>query len=157
MPDAWRSIVAAALDAREAHVPFDRAVADLAPELRGRRPEGLPHSAWALVEHIRITQADLIAYLEDSAYAATAWPDDYWPPSPEPADGAAWDRAIAAVQAGRERLKALLLELPDPTAPIPWGGEHTYLRTVLVALDHEAYHVGQIVLLRRLLGAWAAR
>jgi uncharacterized damage-inducible protein DinB len=156
MPEAWRSIVAAALDAREAHVPFDRAVAGLAPAFRGRRPEGLPHSAWELVEHVRLAQADLIAYLEDPAYAAPAWPDDYWPPSSEPPTGAAWDEAVAAVQAGRERLQARLHELPDPTAAIPWGGSHTYLRTILVALDHEAYHVGQIVLVRRLLGAWAA-
>ena len=155
MPEAWRSIVAAALDAREAHVPFDRAVADLAPDLRGRRPAGLPHSAWELVEHVRIAQADLIAYLKDPAYTAPTWPDGYWPPSPEPPGDGAWDEALVAVQAGRERLKALLRELPDPTARIPWGGEHTYLRTILVALDHEAYHVGQIVLLRRLLGAWA--
>jgi uncharacterized damage-inducible protein DinB len=154
MPDPWRPIVAAALDAREAHVPFDRAVADLPPDLRGRRPEGLPHSAWELVEHVRIAQADLIAYLEDPAYAAPDWPDGYWPPSAEPATAEAWDEAIAAVAAGRARLKALLLELPEPTAPIPWGGAHTFLRTILVALDHEAYHVGQIVLVRRLLGAW---
>ncbi|MDF1523602.1 MAG: DinB family protein [Trueperaceae bacterium] len=155
MPEAWRSIVAAALDAREAHVPFERAVADLAPELRGRRPEGLPHSAWELVEHVRLAQADLIAYLEDPGYAAPAWPDDYWPAAPGPASEAAWEEAVAAVGAGRARLKALLLDLPDPTATIPGGGAHTYLRTVLVALDHEAYHVGQIVLVRRLFGAWA--
>ncbi len=155
MPNAWRSIVAASLDAREAHVPFGRAVAGLAPELRGRRPDGLPHSTWELVEHVRLTQADLIAYLEDPAYTAHAWPEDYWPRSPEPPSEAAWDEAVAAVQAGRERLKSLVLELSDPTATIPWGGAHTYLRTVLVALDHEAYHVGQVVLVRRLLGAWA--
>jgi hypothetical protein len=155
MADAWRSIVAAALDAREAHVPFDRAVADLAPALRGRRPEGLPHSPWELVEHVRIAQADLIAYLEDPTYAAPGWPDDYWPPSAEPPSEAAWGAAIAAVRSGRERLKALVRDLPDPAARIPWGGAHTYLRTVLVALDHEAYHLGQLVLVRRLLGAWA--
>ena len=154
MSDAWRSIIATALDAREAHVPFDRAVADLASGLRGRRPAGLPHSAWELVEHLRIAQADLIAYLEDPAYAAPAWPDDYWPPTPEPPSDAAWDAAVEAVEVGRERLKALLRELPDPTATIPWAGSHTYLRTLLVALDHEAYHVGQLVLVRRLLGAW---
>lgn len=154
MTDAWRSIVAAALDAREAHVPFDRAVAGLAPHLRGRRPDGLPHSPWELVEHVRLAQADLIAYLEDAGYVAPAWPDDYWPASPTPPSDAAWDAAVAAVQAGRARLQALVRDLPDPTAPIPWGGEHTYLRTVLVALDHEAYHVGQLVLVRRLLGAW---
>jgi uncharacterized damage-inducible protein DinB len=155
MPEGWRSIVAAALDAREAHVSFDRAVADLAPELRGRRPDGLPHSVWELVEHVRIAQADLLAYIDDPAYAPPAWPDDYWPPSPEPRSDGVWDAAVAAVHAGRERLKSRLLELPDPTVQIPWGGAHTYLRTILLALDHEAYHVGQIVLVRRLLGAWA--
>jgi uncharacterized damage-inducible protein DinB len=155
MHEAWRTIVAAALDAREAHAPFDRAVADLAPALRGRRPDGLPHSAWELVEHVRLAQADLIAYLEEPAYTAPVWPDDYWPPSPEPPSDAAWEEAIAAVRSGRDRLKAVLRDLPDPTARIPWGGEHTYLRTILLALDHEAYHVGQIVLLRRSLGAWA--
>lgn len=154
MTDAWRSIVAAALDAREAHVPFDRAVADVPPAWRGRRPDGLPHSPWELVEHVRLAQADLIAYLEDPGYVAPAWPDDYWPATPTPPDDAAWDAAVAAVEAGRARLKTLVHDLPDPTAPIPWGGEHTYLRTVLVALDHEAYHVGQLVLVRRALGAW---
>ncbi len=154
MPNAWQSIVATALDAREAHVPFEPAVADLTPGLRGLRPAGLPHSPWELVEHVRRGQADLVEYLEDPAYSAPDWPDDYWPPSPEPPSDAAWDEAIAAVQDGRDRLKALVRELPDPTAPIPWGGAHTYLRTILVSLDHEAYHVGQIVLVRRLLGAW---
>jgi hypothetical protein len=152
--DAWRPIVAAALDAREAHVPFDRAVAGLAPELRGRRPAGLPYSVWELVEHVRIAQADLLAYLQDPAYGAPDWPDDYWPASHEPPADAAWDGAVAAVREGRERLKALVLDLPDPAAAIPWGGSHTYLRTILVALDHEAYHAGQIVLVRRLLEAW---
>ena len=154
MDEAWRSIVAAALDAREAHVPFDRAVAGLAPELRGRRPAGLPYSAGELVEHVRLAQADLIAYLEDPTYTAPAWPDDYWSSSPEPPHDAAWDEATASVRSGRDRLKAVLRDLPDPAATIPWGGEHTYLRTILLALDHEAYHVGQVVLLRRLLGAW---
>jgi len=152
--DRWRNIVADALDAREAHATLEHATADLAPELRGRRPAGLPHSPWELLEHVRLAQADLLAYLADPGYQAPAWPDGYWPPTPQPSGDAAWDDAVAAVVAGRERLKALLRELPDPTAAIPWGAGHSYLRTILVALDHEAYHVGQIVLVRRLLGAW---
>jgi hypothetical protein len=152
----WRDIVADALDAREAHASFGDATAGLPPELRGRRPDGLPHSPWELLEHLRIAQADLLAYLTDPDYRAPDWPAGYWPPTPEPPGDAAWDDAVAAVMAGRERLKALLRELPDPTAPIPWGGAHTYLRTILVALDHEAYHVGQVVLVRRLLGVWPA-
>ncbi len=154
MPESWRTIVASALDAREAHVAFDRAVAGLAPDLRGIRPEGLPHSAWDLLEHVRIAQADLIAYMEDPTYAAPVWPQGYWPSTSEPPTESAWDDAVAAVEHGHARLKALVLELPDPTAAIPWGGDHTYLRCILVALDHEAYHVGQLVVVRRLLGAW---
>lgn len=119
-----------------------------------RRPGGLPYSAWELLEHIRVAQADLIAYMEDPTYAAPAWPTDYWPEAAEPPTETAWDEALAAVERGRARLQALVLELRDPTATIPWGGDHTYLRSILVALDHEAYHVGQLVLLRRLLEAW---
>ena len=154
MPENWRTIVADAVEAREAHVSFDRAVAGLAPELRGRRPAGLPYSAWELLEHIRIAQADLIAYMEDPTYAAPVWPDDYWPSTPDPPNDAAWDEAVAAVRRGRARLRGLVIELPDATATIPWGGEHTYLRSILVALDHEAYHLGQLVIVRRLVGAW---
>ncbi len=154
MPETWRTIVAAALEAREAHVPLDRAVAGLAPELRGRRPQGLPHSAWELLEHIRIAQADLIAYVEDPTYAAPVWPDGYWPPAPEPPTDAAWDDAVEALQRGRARLQELVIELPEPAATIPWGGDHTYLRSMLLALDHEAYHLGQLVLVRRAMGAW---
>lgn len=154
MPNTWRTIVAAALDAREAHVSFDSAVAGLAPKLRGSRPAGLPYSAWELLEHIRIAQADLIAYMEDPTYTAPVWPDDYWPSAPEPPNDASWDEAVAVVQRGRARLRGLVTELPDATATIPWGGKHTYLRSILVALDHEAYHLGQLVLVRRLVGAW---
>jgi uncharacterized damage-inducible protein DinB len=153
MTETWRTIVAAALDAREAHVTLERA-ADLAPALRGRRPAGLPYSAWELLAHVRFAQADLLAYLEDPRYTAPEWPADYWPEAAEPPSEAAWDETVAAVERGRARLQELVLDLRDPAATIPWGGDRTYLRTILLALDHEAYHVGQVVLVRRLLGAW---
>lgn len=151
-----RSILAAALGWREARVGFEAAVADLPPALRGRRPEGYPHSPWELLEHVRLAQADLVAFMEDPSYVAPPWPEGYWPPSPAPSSGDAWDASVAAVLADRERLQAIAkrptLELG---ARIPWGDGQTYLRTLLVALDHASYHVGQLVAVRRLLGAWA--
>lgn len=153
--EGWRAIVASGLGWQEAHASFDAAVAGLPATLRGRRPDGLPHSPWELLEHVRLTQADLVAFMANPAYAAPAWPDDYWPPEPAPPSAAAWDASIAAVRADRARLEALAThEVPDLTARIPWGEGQTFLRTILVALDHTAYHVGQLVLVRRLLGAW---
>ncbi len=151
----WRDIVARSLDWQEAHATFDAAVADLSPGLRGVRPDGFPHSAWELVEHIRIAQEDLADFMESPAYQAPKWPDDYWPPSPVPPSESAWERSIDAVRRDRQRLKDFALRPGfDLTAPIPWGDGQTYLRTILVAVDHAAYHVGQVVAVRRLIGAW---
>jgi len=155
MSERWREAVAAVLDGREAHATFDDAVADLAPEARGRRPEGLPHSAWELLEHLRIAQVDLLAYLEDPEYVAPAWPDGYWPPSADPPDPGAWDESVAAYRRDRQRLQALAVDpAVDLLAKVPSGADHSYLRTLLVATDHAAYHIGQLVQVRRLLGAW---
>ena len=154
---AWREIVARSLDWQEAHATFDAAVADLAGPLRGRRPTGFPHSVWELVEHIRIAQEDLADFMESASYRHIKWPDDYWPVSPEPASDEAWQASIAAVLHDRQRLKDIAMHPSlDLTARIPWGDGQTYLRTILVAVDHTAYHVGQIIVARRLLGAWSA-
>jgi len=125
-------------------------------ELRGRRPEGSPYSVWEQLEHIRLAQRDLLEFCTNPAYAETlAWPDDYWPRSPEPASDAAWDESIAAIRRDREEFKRWTVETEiDLTQKIPHGTGQTYLRTALVAVDHAAYHVGQIVLIRKLLGAW---
>jgi len=150
-----RSILAAALGWHEARVSFETAVADLPPALRGRRPDGYPHSPWELLEHVRLAQADLVAFMEDPGYVAPPWPDGYWPPTPAPASSDAWDASVAAVLADRERLQAIAQRpTVELAARIPWGEGQTYLRTLLVALDHASYHVGQLVAVRRLLGAW---
>jgi hypothetical protein len=155
--DSWRSIVARSLEWHEAHATFEDAVTDLPGELRGRRPEHYPHSAWELVEHIRRTQADLVDFMENEAYTAPNWPADYWPPEPAPPTPAAWDENLEAVRRDRGRLQAIATRPSlDLTAKIPWGEGQTYLRTILVAVDHTAYHVGQLVAVRRLLGAWPA-
>ncbi|MFL5385599.1 MAG: DinB family protein [Longimicrobiaceae bacterium] len=139
----------------DAHVDFDRAVAGLAPELRGVRPEGLPYSSWELLEHLRITQHDILEFSRNPEYAELSWPEDYWPDSPAPPDAGAWDRSVAAFRADREALQAMAADAQtDLFARIPHGQGQTYLREILLAADHAAYHVGQLVLVRRLLGAW---
>jgi hypothetical protein len=151
---SWRAIVASSLDWQEAHATFEAAVAGLPMELRGRRPESFPHSPWELAEHLRITQADLVEFMVNPDYTAPKWPEGYWPAGPVPPTGNAWEDCLTAFHADRVRLQELAHSIPDLTARIPWGEGQTYLRTILVALDHNAYHIGQLVAVRRLLGAW---
>lgn len=155
MSDAIRSIVARSLDWEEAHATFDASVASFPEHLRGTRPPNFPHSGWELLEHIRIAQEDLADFMERADYHQIKWPDDYWPKLPEPPSPAAWDESVAAVRRDREHLKEIAMRPTiDYAAKIPWGTGQTYLRTILVAVDHTAYHVGQLVMVRRLLGAW---
>jgi uncharacterized damage-inducible protein DinB len=155
-PSTWREIVASALDWEQAHASLDSAVHELPPDLRGRRPSGAPYSIWELLEHIRRAQRDLLDFVRDPDYRHDLeWPDDYWPDAPEPTSEAAWDECLTAIRRDREELRRWTVETGvDLTAQIPHGTGQTYLRTVLVAVDHAAYHVGQIVLVRKLLGAW---
>jgi len=155
--DALRRHLLKLLDGRGAHVDFDGAVADLAAELRGVRPEGLPHSAWELVEHLRIALRDLVGFSRDPGHESPEWPAGYWPESAAPPDERAWDEALAAYRRHLDEMKALVADPGrDLTAPLPWSERATLLREALLAADHAAYHVGQLVLVRRLLGAWPA-
>ena len=156
MPDdALRKQIAHALDWGEAHATFDAAVDGLSPELRGRTPPGLPYSPWQLVEHIRITQADILEFCQSPKYKEKQWPKDYWPSSSEPPSGKAWDESVAAVRRDRAALAKLTTDAKiDLTARVPNGDGQTYLREVLLILDHTAYHVGELIVARRLLGAW---
>jgi uncharacterized damage-inducible protein DinB len=152
-----REQIARSLDWGEAHADFDKAVEGLAPALRGRRIHGLPHSAWEILEHLRIAQYDILDFARNPKYQEMKWPDEYWPASPEPPDAAAWDRSVAQFRRDREAAKQLATDASiDLASRIPHGGKpsQTYLRAVLLILDHNAYHVGELVLLRRLLGAW---
>lgn len=152
---AWREIVARSLDWQEAHATFDAAVAGLDPSLLGQRPAGFAHSVWELVEHIRIAQEDLADFMETADYRRLKWPDEYWPVTPAPPSGAAWEASLEAVRHDRRRLKEIAMRPTlDLASRIPWGDGQTYLRTILVAVDHAAYHVGQIIAVRRLLNAW---
>jgi uncharacterized damage-inducible protein DinB len=152
----WRAIVASSLDWEQAHAKLENAVKGFPAPLRGERPAGYPHSAWELLEHIRITQRDLLDFCQNPDYEEKlAWPRDYWPPTPAPPTSDAWDQSIAGYRRDSDALARFATKSDiDLTTTIPRGTGQTYLRTILVAVDHASYHTGQIVSVRRLLGAW---
>ncbi|MGH7712517.1 MAG: DinB family protein [Gemmatimonadaceae bacterium] len=153
--DPLRAHVHPALAWQDAHATFDDAVAGVSPEVRGLKAQGIPYSPWQLLEHIRRTQHDILDFCVNPAYEEMHWPDDYWPTSAEPPTPNAWDESITAF---RKDVAALQQLAADPGrdlfAKIPHGSGQTYLRELILVLDHNAYHVGQMVLLRRALGAW---
>ena len=155
--DPLRAQLARLLDWEDAHVGFAAAVADLPAALRGRLADGVPHSIWQMVEHLRIAQQDILDFCINPQYREMNWPDDYWPGSAAPPSADAWQHSLAAYHRDRDALKQLALDPAiDLFATIPHGSGQTYLRELLLVADHGAYHVGQIVQLRRLLGAWKA-
>ena len=152
---ALRAHIANALDWQDAHVGFEKVLAGFPPELRGRRPAGLPYSAWQLAEHLRLTQHDILEFCRNPNYVEPRWPDDYWPATDAPPSSAAWDESIAAFRRERDALKLVATDATvDLLATIPHGSGQTYLRELLLIADHNAYHLGQLVAVRRLLGAW---
>ena len=157
MNDPLRSHLVRLLDWEEAHVNFDKAVEGIPADRRGTVVEGVEHSPWQLVEHMRLAQADLLAFAIDPHYVHDkTFPDDYWP-HPMPPHNDAWDGCLAAFRGDRQRLKQLVAdERLDLFAPVPTGqGPQTYLRAILLVADHNAYHIGQLVVVRRALGLWS--
>jgi hypothetical protein len=150
-----RQHLAKILDWEEAHVGLDRALADLPEELRGQRPAGAPHSPWEVLEHIRRAQHDILTFAVGAEYVGLKWPDEYWPESPAPRSAGVWNDSISRCRADREALRRLALDPSvDLGARIPRGEGQTYLRAILLAADHTAYHTGELVTLRKQLGAW---
>ena len=151
---AIRDHLARLLAWEDAHVGFDAAVAGVPPEARGKQPSGL-HSPWQLLEHLRITQHDILDFCRNPNYEELSWPADYWPPAPAPSSDAAWDDSIEQFRKDRKALQKLAADPKiDLEARIPHGAGQTYLRELLLTADHTAYHVGQLILVRQLLGAW---
>jgi DinB superfamily len=145
------------LDWGDAHVDYDAAVDGIGPEHRGKTPSGLPYSLWQLIEHIRIAQSDILDFCVNASYREKKWPDDYWPSYPAPPSDAAWDESVSSYVRDRDALKKIVRNPSiDLSAKIPHGTGQTYLREVLLVADHASYHIGQIVLVRRLLGIWPA-
>lgn len=150
--EALRNQLTQILDWDNAHIRFDDAVKDFPRELRGRRPAGGPHSAWELLEHLRIAQSDILGYARDENHASPAFPEGYWPASPEPPSDEAWD---ASVNAYRAELRAFEAFVRDESIDLfrPNKDGKTPLREILLAADHNAYHLGQLVIVKRSLAA----
>ncbi len=143
------------LDWEDAHVSFDTAVDGIPAAVRGAVPAGHPHSPWQLLEHLRRAQRDILDFCVDPDYIEPSSMADYWPASTAPDDGGAWEASVRAFREDRARLKALAADTAvDLFARIPHGTGQTYLRELVLVADHNAYHVGQLVLLRRALGVW---
>ncbi|MGO9436965.1 MAG: DinB family protein [Terracidiphilus sp.] len=152
---ALREHLISLLTGGNAHVTFDDAVKNLPVELRGKRPKGAEYSPWQLLEHLRIAQWDILEFSRDAKHKSPKWPEEYWPKSPAPPDEKAWDKSVRAFRKDLKALCALVTdEKTDLYVKIPHGDGQTILREALLTADHNAYHIGQLVLVRKLLGAW---
>lgn len=144
-----------ALNWSEGHVDWKTALEGLPAKARGEKPAGAPHSAWELLEHVRIAQWDILEFSRDPKHVSPDFPSGYWPETPAPPSNAAWEKSVKSFQSDLEAMGKLVADPKvDLVAPIPHGSGQTILREALLAADHNAYHLGQFVLLRRLLGTW---
>ena len=153
--DALRQHLLDLLKGGNAHTSIQEALKDFPAELRGKRPKGAPHSPWELLEHMRIAQWDILEFSRDPSHKSPNFPDGYWPQTPEPADANAWDNSVQGFCQDLQTFCSLIGdENTDLYAQIPHGDGQTILREALLIADHNAYHLGQLVVLRRMLGAW---
>ena len=153
--DSLREHLVELLRGGHAHADLDSALRGLPAHLRGVKPKGCPHTAWQLLEHIRIGQWDILEFCRDATHVSPKWPEGYWPKTEAPPSAAAWNKSVARVRADLKAVEKLVVsKKTDLMARIPHGTGQTVLREALLVADHNSYHVGQLVLLRRLLGAW---
>jgi hypothetical protein len=152
---ALREHVLNLLKEGHAHATFEQAVKGMPVELQGKVPKGAEHSPWQLLEHLRIAQLDILEFSRDAKHESPKWPEGYWPKEKAPADDKAWDKSVRAFKKDLKEMCALVEDpKTDLFAKLPHGDGQTILREALLVADHNAYHVGQLVLVRRLLGAW---
>jgi hypothetical protein len=138
-----------------AHANFDKAIAGLPAELRGAKASNLPHTAWQLVEHLRIAQWDILEFSRDEKHVSPDWPAGYWPETAAPPDDAAWEKSVGDFHRDLQAMQDLVADpKTDLYAKLPWGDGQTVLREAMMLADHNAYHVAQIVSVRQVLGAW---
>jgi len=147
-----REHLVAALHGGHAHISFDKAVRGFPPERTGIRPRGAAHSAWELLEHIRLAQVDILRFSQSAEYVSPPWPEGYWPKSPAPESPAQWTASIRRYRKDLAEFEAMIL---DPAQNLhrkfPWGDGQTLLREALTIVDHTSYHLGQLVLVRQLV------
>ena len=152
---ALREHVLELLTGGHAHATFEQAVKNLPLELRGKVPNGAEYSPWQLLEHLRIAQRDILEFSRNAKHQSPKWPEGYWPREKAPQDEKDWDKSVRAFKKDLKELCALVEDKKtDLFAKIPHGDGQTVLREALLTADHNAYHIGQLVLVRRLLGAW---
>lgn len=150
----FREQIGKVLNKSEAHVDWKEALEDVPAKLRGVRPPGSPHSLWELLEHVRIAQWDILEFSRDPKHVSPGFPSGYWPESPAPPSEAAWNKSVKDFLKDIDAMGKLFANSKDILSPIPHGSGQTILREALLAADHNAYHLGQFVLIRRLLGNW---
>jgi uncharacterized damage-inducible protein DinB len=153
--DALRQHLLDLLRGRNAHAEFDAVVADFPSRLRGVKPPGAPHTAWQLLEHMRTAQWDILEFSRDAKHKSPPWPEGYWPKTEAPPNAASWNNSLRSFRADLKAMAKLVADKKtDLFAKIPHGSGQTILREALLIADHNSYHLGQMVLLRRLLGTW---
>lgn len=150
-----RNLLLEQLDGGNAHADFEKAVQGLTYKQAGIKVEGVPHTIWELIEHIRISQADILEFSENPDYEEIDWPEDYWPESSSPESKEDFENSIKVVRDGIEEMKALVRDPKnDLQAVFDYGNGQTLFREAMLIVDHNSYHIGQIILIRRLLGNW---
>jgi len=138
-----------------AHAKFDDVIKDLPPGLRGQKPANFPHSAWMLLEHLRIAQWDILEFSRNKKHESPKWPEGYWPKTEAPPTPDAWDKSVTQFKLDLKAMEDLVANpKTDLFAKIPWGDGQTILREALLVADHNSHHLGQLIDVRRLLGAW---
>ena len=138
-----------------AHATFEDVVDDFPIELVGKKPAGQPHTAWRLLEHLRLAQWDILEFSRNAKHESPKFPEGYWPDGDAPSDEAAWKRSVKSFQNDLKAMQDLVSDAKtDLYGKIPWGDGQTILREVLLVADHNAYHIGELLMIRRLLGAW---
>ncbi len=153
----FRNLMVSFLKEANAHVTFEQAIANFPPEFYNARAENIPYTAWELLEHIRLAQWDILDFMRNPDYVTPNWPQDYWPERGLEADRDAWNATIEQIRSDLQAVQEIATNPDiDLQSELPHAPGYTYLREILLVIDHNAYHVGQLVTLRRALGIWQA-
>lgn len=143
------------LRSRNAHMPLESAVADFPMEAINKRPPNVPYTPWHLLEHIRITQWDILEFIRNPKHISPAWPEGYWPDQDANADPSDWNKTLQSYRADLDALEEMVRDPEtDLFTPIPHGDGQNILREILTVSDHSAYHTGEFAILRQVMGTW---